>query len=47
MVHTGTDEDALIGVLAHRSNAQRQELVAAYATMYGKVTYRSTSVNLK
>ena len=37
----GTDEDALIAVLAHRSLEQRLELVTMFKTMYGKVCFRS------
>ncbi|XP_064594867.1 annexin A6-like [Liolophura sinensis] len=32
----GTDEDAIIGVLAYRSNEQRQEIVKTFKTMFGK-----------
>lgn len=32
----GTDEAKIIGVVAHRSNAQRQELKKIYAQMWGK-----------
>ncbi|KAH9498198.1 Annexin A6 [Bulinus truncatus] len=32
----GTDEDALINVLAYRSSPQRTQIVAAYKTMFGK-----------
>ncbi|KAH3705211.1 annexin A6-like isoform X1 [Dreissena polymorpha] len=32
----GTDEDAIINVLCYRSNTQRQQIVAAYKTMFGK-----------
>ena len=33
----GTDETAIINVMAKRSNEQRLELVKMYKTMYGKV----------
>ena len=33
----GTDEKAIIKVLANRSNYQRQEIEKAFKTMYGKV----------
>ncbi|NXX71088.1 ANXA7 protein, partial [Spizella passerina] len=32
----GTDEQAIINVVANRSNDQRQKIKAAFKTMYGK-----------
>lgn len=35
---TGTDEKAIINVLAYRSNAQRVEINLKFKSMYGKVS---------
>ena len=34
---TGTDEKAIIDVLAHRTNEQRQQIKTMFKTMYGRV----------
>ena len=36
-VCAGTDERAIISVLAYRSNAQRQQIKLKFKTIYGKV----------
>ena len=41
MILPGTDEQAIIDVVANRSNDQRQKIKAAFKTMYGKVCFCS------
>ena len=35
----GTDEKAIISVLAYRSNAQRQQIKIKFKSMFGKVMF--------
>ncbi len=38
ILFSGTDEDTVLMLLAARSNAQRQEIKAAYKKAFGKVS---------
>ena len=42
----GTDEKAIVDVLSRRSNGQRQEILLAFKTMYGKVLMASIKYSL-
>lgn len=37
VVVSGTDEQAIIGVISQRSNKQRVDIMNMFKTMYGKV----------
>ena len=39
LCHLGTDEKAIINVLAYRSNQQRQRIKQTFKSRYGKVSY--------
>lgn len=39
MILPGTDEQAIVDVVSNRSNDQRQQIKAAFKTMYGKVSF--------
>ena len=43
----GANEDEIIDVIVHRSNAQRQEVVNLYEKLYGKVSTRKVFGNKK
>lgn len=36
----GTDEAAIIGVLAHRTSDERQQILLKYQQAYGRVSHR-------
>ena len=40
LAHVGTDEKAIISVVAYRSNAQRQQIKEKFKAMYGKVSQK-------
>ncbi len=40
---SGTDEDAIVKIVADHTNKQRQEIKAVYKTMFGRV---SVTLNL-
>lgn len=42
----GTDEQAIIDVVANRSNDQRQQIKSAFKTMYGKVKWLDLDLQL-
>lgn len=44
MILPGTDEQAIVDVVANRSNDQRQKIKAAFKTMYGKVFFSWVSL---
>jgi hypothetical protein len=45
MTLPGTDEQAIVDVVSNRSNDQRQQIKAAFKTMYGKVCFFPFSEN--
>lgn len=40
----GTDEAAIIGVLAHRASDQRQQIMLKYQQAYGRVSFAGGEV---
>lgn len=43
MPPAGTDEESILTLLTARSNAQRQEIEAAFKTLFGRVRRASPS----
>lgn len=46
-LRVGTDEKAIINVIGHTSNKQRQEILIMFKTMYGKVNGQNSAVHCK
>ncbi|MBN3275085.1 ANXA6 protein, partial [Polyodon spathula] len=40
----GSDKDTILELITSRSNAQRQEICAAYKSQYGKVGKKETNI---